>query len=72
MVQSYFQQSRPDCKIGSKVTIGRQKKIDCFSVDGIYYLCNTVLEAIGCHFHYCPFREARPSLTDNEIMKGLK
>ena len=33
MVLSYFQQNRPDCKIGSNVTIGRQKKIDCFSVD---------------------------------------
>ena len=35
MVLSYFQQSRPDCKIESNVTTGRQKKIDCFSVDGI-------------------------------------
>ena len=34
MVMSYFQQSRPDCKIESNVTTGRQKKIDCFSVDG--------------------------------------
>ena len=35
MVLSYFQQSRPDCKIESNVTTGRQKKIDCFRVDGI-------------------------------------
>ena len=35
MVMSYFQQSRPDCKIESNVTTGRQKKIDCFSVDGV-------------------------------------
>ena len=34
-VLSYFQQSRPDCKIEGNVTTGRQKKIDCFSVDGI-------------------------------------
>ena len=34
MVLSYFQQSRPDCKIESNVTTGRQKKIECFNVDG--------------------------------------
>ena len=33
MVLSYFQRSQPDCKIESNVTTGRQKKIDCFSVD---------------------------------------
>ena len=42
MVLSYFQQSQPDCKIGSNVTTGRQNKIDCFSVDGICYHCNIV------------------------------
>ena len=31
-VMSYFQQSRPDRKIESNITTGRQKKIDCFSV----------------------------------------
>ena len=25
-----------------------------------------------CYFDYCPCQEARPSLTDNEIMKGLE
>ena len=72
MVLLYFQQSRPDCKIESNVTTGRQKKIDCFSVDGICYHCNIVFEAIGCYFHYCPCQEARPSLSDNEIMRGIK
>ena len=72
MVLSYFQQSRPDCKIESNVTTGRQKRIDCFSVDGICYHCNNVFEAMGCYFHYCPCQEARPSLTDNEIMRGIK
>ena len=47
MVLSYFQQSRPDCKIESNITTGRQKKIDCFSVDGICYHCNTAFEAMG-------------------------
>ena len=27
---------------------------------------------MGCYFHYCPCQEARPSLTDNEIMTGTK
>ena len=72
MVLSYFQQSRPDCKIESYVTTGGQKKFDCFSVDGICYHCNTVFEAMVCYYHYCPCQEARPSLTDNEIMRGIK
>ena len=72
LVLSYFQQSRPDCKIESNVTTGRQKKIDCFSVDGICYYCNTVFEAMGCYFHYCSCHEARPSLTDNEIIRKIK
>ena len=72
MVLSYFQQSRPDCKIESNVTTGRQKKIDCFSVDGICYHCNTVFEAMGCYYYYCPCQEARPSLTDTDIERGVK
>ena len=47
MVLSYFQQSRPDCKIESYVTTGRQKKNDCFNVDGICYHCNTALKLWG-------------------------
>ena len=72
MVLSYFQQTRPECKIESNVTTGRRKKIDCLSVDGICYHCNTVFEEMGCYFHYCPCQEARPSLTDNEIMRGME
>ena len=72
MVLYSFQQTRPESKIESKVTTGRQKKIDCFSVDGICYHCNTVFEARGYYFHYCPCQEARPSLTDNENMREMK
>ena len=72
MVLSRFQQTRPDCKIESNVTTGRQKKIDCFSVDGIFNHCNTVFEAMGCCFHHCTCQEAHPSLTDNEIMRRIK
>ena len=62
MVLSYFQRSQPDCKIESNVTPGKQEKIGCFSVDGSCYYCNTVLEAMGCYYHYCPCQEARASL----------
>ena len=27
---------------------------------------------MGYYFHYCPCQEARPSLTDNEIMRRIK
>ena len=67
MVLSYFQRSRSVCKIESNITTGRQKKIDCFSVDGICYHCNTVFKAMGCYYHYCPCQEVRPSLTDTHI-----
>ena len=72
MILSYSQQSWPDCKIEGKVTTGRQKRIDRFSVDGICYHCNTVSEAMGCYYHYCPCQEARPSLTDTDIERGVK
>ena len=71
MVLSFFQQTRPASKIESNVTTGRQKKIYCFNVDGICKYCNTAFEAMG-YFTYCPCQEARPSLTDNEIMRGIK
>ena len=68
MVLSKFQQSPPDCKIESNITTGGQKKIDCFSVDGICYHCNIVFEAMGCYYHYCPC----PSQTDTDIERGVK
>ena len=27
---------------------------------------------MGCYYHYCPCREARPSLTDTNIERGVK
>ena len=72
MVMSYFQRTRPECKIESFFTTGRQKKIDCFSVDGFCSHCNTVFEAMGCFYHFCPCQELRPSLTEEEIQLGSK
>ena len=41
-VISCFQRTRPDCEIENFFTTGRQKKIDCFIVDGFCSHCNTV------------------------------
>ena len=72
LVLFYFHQIRPDWRIKSNVTTGKQKNVDCFSVDGVCNYCNTVFEAMGCYFHYCPCQETRPTLTDNAIMRGIK
>ena len=53
-------------------TTGRQKKIDCFSVDGFCFHCNTVFEAMGCFYHFCLCQELRPSFTEKEIQRGSK
>ena len=49
---SYFQRTGPDCKNESFYTTGRQKKTDCFSVDGFFSHCNTVFEAMDCFYHF--------------------
>ena len=72
MVMSYFQRQRPDCEIESFYTTATQKKIDCFKVDGFCTHCNTVFEAMGCFYLYCPRQEARSSLTEKEIERGHK
>ena len=70
MVMSYFQRTRPDCKIESFYTTGRQKVINCFSVDGFCSQCNTVFEELGCFYHFCPCQELRPSFTEEDIKRG--
>ena len=72
MVMSYFQRTRPECKIESFFTTGRQNKIDCFSVDGFCSHGTTVFEAMGCFYHFCPCQEVRPSLTEEDIQPGSK
>ena len=48
------------------------KKIDFFIVVEICNLFNTVFEAMGCYSHCCSCQEDRPSLTDNESLRGMK
>ena len=68
---TYFQRTRPDCKIESFYTTGRQKKIDRFSNDGFSFHCNTVFEAMGCFYQFCPSQELRPSLTE-DVKRGSR
>ena len=70
MAMSYFQRTRPECEIEIFFTTGRQKKIACFSVDGFCSHCNTVFEAMGCFYHFCPCQKQRPSLTEEDIQRG--
>ena len=72
MVMSYFQRTRPDCKIESFYTTGRQKKIDCFNVEWFCSHCITVFEAMGCFYHFCPCQELHPSLSQEDIKSGSR
>ena len=72
IVMSHFQRARPDCKIESIYTTSRWKKIDHFSVDGFCSHCNTVFEAMGCFYHFCPCQELRSSLTEKDIKHGSR
>ena len=72
MVMSYFQRTRPEFKIERFFIKGRQKKIDCFSVDGFCSRCNTVFRAIGWFYHFCPYEELRPSFTEEVFQHGSK
>ena len=72
IIMSYFQRARPDFKIESFFTTGRQKKIDCFSICGFCSHCNTVFEALGCFYHFCPCQELSPSLTEEDFHRGSK
>ena len=72
MVMSYIQPTITECEIEIFFTTGRQKKIDCFSVDGFCSHCNTVFEAMGCFYHFCPGQELRPPLTEEDIRHGSK
>ena len=69
MVMSFYQEWGPECKIQST---GKQKKIDCFHVDGYCDHCKTVFEAMGCYYHFCSCQETRPSLSEQDIERGNK
>ena len=68
MAMSFYQETRPECKIESFFT----KKIDCFNVDSYCDHCKTVFEAMGCYYPFCSSQEACPSLTEQDIERGNK
>ena len=70
-VMSYFQRVRPHCKVKSFYTTGTQKKIDAYSVDGFCGHCNTVFEAMGGQYRYCPCQGVRLALTEEELQRGI-
>ena len=72
MVMSYFQRVRPHCKLESYYTTGTHRKIDAYSVEYLCVHCNTVFEAMGCYYQYCPFQESRPFLIEDEIWQGIR
>ena len=72
MVLSYFQRSRPACRIESNATTVRQRKIGSFSVDGISDHCSTVSKAMVCYYCYCSCQAAQPSVIDAKIESGKK
>ena len=72
MVKSFYQETRPACKIESFFTSGKQKKIDYFNVDGYCDHCKTVFEAMGCYYHFCSCQETRSSLTEQDTERGNK
>ena len=69
---SFHQELRPECKNQSFYTTGKQKKIDCFHVDGYCDHCKTVIEAIDFYYHFCSCQETRPSLSEQDIERGNK
>ena len=71
-VMSFFQPTKPDCKIDSFHAPGRQTKIDYFHVDGFCFQSNSVFEARGCFYHFCTCREVRPYLTEEDIQRCSK
>ena len=72
MVMSFYQATRPECTIESFYTTGKQKKIDSFTVNGFCGHCQTVSEALGCYYHFCPCRETQANLSEDEFDFGIR
>ena len=68
MVMSFY----PECTIESFYTTGKQKKNVSFIVNGFCGHCQTVFEALGCYYHFCPCPENQPNLKDDEFEFGIR
>ena len=48
------------------------EKNDSFTMDGFCGHCQTIVEALGCYYHFCPCRETQPSLDKEEFENGIR
>ena len=60
MVMTYFKRTRPECKIESFFTTARQKKIDCFSVDGFLLIATLCLKPWAAYNTFVPVKSFLP------------
>ena len=72
MVMSFYQATRTECTNDSIYTTGKQKKIDSFRVDGFCGHFQTIFEALGCYYHFCPCRETQPILGKDKFENGIR
>ena len=71
-VMSYFQRVRPQCKVESFYTTGKQKKLDAYSIHGLCGHCSAVFEAMECYYQYCLRQEARSTLTEQVFWRDIR
>ena len=41
-------------------------------MDGFCGHCQTIFEALGCYYHFCPCRENQPNLSEDEFEFGIR
>ena len=71
MVDSYFQRVRSQCEVEGFNTKGH-KKIYAYSIESFCGHGNTVCEAMGCYYRFCPCQGALPYLTEEEVQRSIK
>ena len=69
---SFYQETRRGCKTESFFTSGKQKKIDFFLWTVIVITVKQCSKQWECYYQFCPCQEARPSLTKQDIERGIK
>ena len=85
-VDSHFDKTRPaalkisSCPISNEQDQNVKMKASLEQVDRRKLIalvlmgshCNTVFEAMGCFYHFCPCQELRLSFTEEDIQRGSK
>ena len=59
-------------KLKDSLQQANRKKLTASVLMGFFCHCNTVFEAMGCFYHFCPRQEHRPSLTEEDNQRGSK